>query len=37
VKSSSTNANNVYILIINAVFKTAITLMQRHHLQYIFS
>src|SRR6218665_2446611 len=33
-KSSSTNETSVYKLVINADFKTAITLMQRHHLQY---
>ena len=33
VKSSSTNDNNVYKLVMNADFKTAITLTQRHHLQ----
>src|SRR6218665_2478918 len=36
-KSSSTNETSVYRLVINADFKTAITPMQRHHLQYIFS
>ena len=36
-KSSLTNETSVYKLVINANFKTAITLMQRHHLQYIFS
>ena len=36
-ESSSTNETSVYKLVINADFKTAITLMQRHHLQYIFS